>query len=181
MSNELMYVAPDFGDPLGLLSACHRRIESQCATLLRLPDHITAHGTDEACRQAASNILKYFNTSGKSHHADEESDVFPLIEAYARAECNTKLQSLIQELRDDHVAMDDAWQDLAFFLEKLTDGRQVWPETLPVARFVTLYRTHMAKEDKHIFSYARDKFTIDQLSELGNKMAMRRNVVIKQR
>ena len=36
--------APSFDDPLGMLSACHRRIERQLATLARLQRHLPEHG-----------------------------------------------------------------------------------------------------------------------------------------
>ena len=42
-----------FEVPLEMLSACHHRIEQQCATLRRLVPHLAAHGADFEARTAA--------------------------------------------------------------------------------------------------------------------------------
>lgn len=64
--------AAGFDAPLDMLSACHGRIEKQCATLRRLPAHLAEHGADVDARQAAANVVRYFDTAGRDHHADEE-------------------------------------------------------------------------------------------------------------
>ena len=38
--------APDFTDPLAMLTACHRRLERELATLDRLQRHLPEHGSD---------------------------------------------------------------------------------------------------------------------------------------
>ena len=174
MTIELMTAAPDFSDPLGLLSACHGRIESQCATLLRLPGHLRLHGSDSQAKQAAAKALKYFNTAGKHHHEDEEMDLFPMLEEYA--ESDHRLLALLDELRIEHSQMEKAWQDLEYFLSKLASDHEVMPEALPITQFVALYRSHIAKEDRVLFPFACLKLTAVQLSVLGDNMAERRNV-----
>ncbi len=73
-----------FEAPLEMLSACHGRIERQCATLRRLVPHLASHGADEGARTAAANVMRYFDTAAKHHHEDEEKDLFPaLIESVA--------------------------------------------------------------------------------------------------
>lgn len=180
MSIEFMHAAPDFSDPLGLLAACHGRIEAQCATLLRLPDHLRQHGTDEQARQAAVKILKYFNSAGKHHHEDEENDLFPLLIEIATSENYGHLLTLIVELQNEHLKMELAWQELTFFLEKIAVNQHINPDHLPVTHFAELYRSHIARENQHIFSYARQKLSMEQLSTLGLNMMTRRNVQIRQ-
>ena len=43
-----------FEVPLQMLAACHERVHSQCATLLRLVPHVAEHGSDLAAQQAAA-------------------------------------------------------------------------------------------------------------------------------
>lgn len=179
MSIELIHAAPDFSNPLDLLSACHGRIEAQCATLLRLPEHLRQHGIDDQARQAAVKILKYFNSAGKHHHEDEEKDLFPLLDQIATTEDCANPLKLIAELRNEHQTMELAWQELADVLDKIVTNQRVNPDELPVAHFVGLYRSHMAKEDQALFIYARQKLSVQQLSTLGHNMAERRNVQIK--
>ena len=180
MSIELIHAAPDFSDPLGLLAACHGRIEAQCSTLLRLPEHLQQHGVDDQARQAAVKILKYFNSAGKHHHEDEEKDLFPVLAQIATTENSAGLLKLISELQQEHKSMELAWQALSEVLEKIAANQEIIPDNLPVTHFAELYRSHMAKEDQVLFSYARQHLNPAQLCTLGQNMAARRNVQIKQ-
>lgn len=50
---QLPETAPGFDDPLGLLAACHGRIQAQCELLLRLQAHLGQFGSDIQASQAA--------------------------------------------------------------------------------------------------------------------------------
>ena len=75
--------APSFDDPLGMLRACHGRIERQLVTLDRLERHLPEHGADADAQAAAAAILRYFDNAAPNHHADEEASVFPRLLARA--------------------------------------------------------------------------------------------------
>lgn len=76
--------AVGFEVPLEMLAACHLRVQDQCSTLLRLVTHIAAHGPDRPAQEAATAVMRYFDTSARHHHDDEERDLFPaLIESMA--------------------------------------------------------------------------------------------------
>ena len=91
------HTAPDggFEVPLEMLSACHHRVERQCATLRRLVAHLATRGADADAAAAAAAVLRYFDSAAKDHHADEEQDLFPaLIESMAeigRASCRERV------------------------------------------------------------------------------------------
>ena len=73
--------------PLDMLAACHTRVEKQCQTLLRLQPHLMEHGSDAAAREAASAVMRYFDTAAKHHHEDEEQDAeWILFECYSQQE-----------------------------------------------------------------------------------------------
>lgn len=96
--------------PLELLSACHARIERQCATLLRLAVHLAAHGIDDEARQAATSVMRYFDLSAPNHHADEEQDLFPaLLESVAGSDAQC-LRALIDGLSAEHRALEALWR-----------------------------------------------------------------------
>jgi len=178
MPIELISAAPGFDDPLGLISACHGRITAQCATLMRLPEHLKIHGSDEQAMGAANRILNYFNTAGKHHHQDEEIDLFPLLATLAAEDGNTLIVNTIQELQAEHTAIESLWLPLAFTLAQISDRQYVILETLSVEKFVNLQRSHIIKEDDFIFSYARQKLTPAQIFSLGFDMATRRNISV---
>ena len=71
--------AAGFEVPLEMLAACHLRVQSQCATLLRLVPHMAAHGSDRPAQEAAAAVMRYFDTSARHHHEDEEQDLFPAL------------------------------------------------------------------------------------------------------
>lgn len=166
--------APDFRDPLGLLAACHGRIESQCATLLRLPPYLDLHGCDAQARQAALKALRYFESAGRHHHADEERDLFPLLRIHAAEAREETLPAVLDCLELQHGEMERAWQALAAPLAAIADGRLA-PGLLPqVKDFARLYRDHMAVENALILPFARERLTVVELCALGERMATRR-------
>jgi hemerythrin-like domain-containing protein len=109
-------------DPLEMLSACHERMQRQCATLRRLVPHLAERGADDAARTAAGTVMRYFDTSAKHHHADEEEDLFPaLIESMAGSD-PVCLRELTAQLTADHRASKTAWQRVRTVLERVTRG-----------------------------------------------------------
>jgi iron-sulfur cluster repair protein YtfE (RIC family) len=76
--------AVGFEVPLEMLAACHGRVQHQCETLLRLVTHLQTHGADRPAQEAASAVMRYFDTAARHHHEDEEQDLFPaLLESMA--------------------------------------------------------------------------------------------------
>ncbi|HEY8708825.1 MAG TPA: hemerythrin domain-containing protein [Burkholderiaceae bacterium] len=95
-----------FEAPLAMLSASHYRIERQCATLRNLVLHLATDGSDIEARTAAAGVLRYFDTSAKQHHADEEEGLFPaLIESMAGSDA-VCLRALTEGLAADHRERD---------------------------------------------------------------------------
>ena len=66
-----------FEAPLEMLGTCHGRIEHQCETLRRLLAHLPVHGADAQARNAASAVMRRFDSAARDHHEDEEQDLFP--------------------------------------------------------------------------------------------------------
>ena len=101
-----------FEAPLEMLAACHGRIERQCETLRRLVPHVAAHGSDQAAREAAQAVLRYFDHAALDHHADEEQDLFPaLLEAMAGSDA-VCLRDLTEQLTRQHRELEAHWRAL---------------------------------------------------------------------
>jgi hemerythrin-like domain-containing protein len=106
-----------FEAPLEMLSACHYRIERQCSTLRRFVPHLATHGTDIEARTAAPHVMRYFDTSAKHHHADEEENLFPaLIESMAGSDAGC-LRELIEGLSAEHRKIAARWWLVRVVLE----------------------------------------------------------------
>jgi len=166
------FAAPSagFDEPFDMLSACHERIEAQLDILNRLLPHLASHGADEEARAAAKRVLRYFDEAGPKHHADEENDLFPLLESQGA------LANLLPVLRSEHRAMEAAYAALRPALEAVARGtRDEVPATL-IADFCSLYRAHMAKENTELLPAAAGIVTDEDRRRLGRIMAARRSI-----
>ena len=162
--------------PLEMLSACHDRMERQCATLRGLVPHLAEHGVDEAARTAAANVMRYFDTSAKHHHADEEEDLFPaLIESMAGSDA-VCLRELTERLKADHRALEMAWQCVRGVLEKVARGESVRLGSDDVEALVGQYERHIEREEKELLPMAARLLSEDDLTRIGRAMRERRGI-----
>ena len=174
MSKSLLHVAPGFDDPIGLLRACHMRIQQRCALLHRIIEHLEKKGADDQARAACRQVLHYFDTSGKQHHEDEECDLFPAMLAAASPQKRGKIQRVIDELNHDHVGMAEAWANLKPALEAVEAGTASTLDAELVDQFQTVYLTHIEKEETEAFDVADKLLDVAELERIGRNMAARR-------
>ena len=168
-----------FDDPLEMLLGCHRRIERQLATLKRLRTHIAAHGVDAEASLAAQAILKYFLGAAPNHHADEEKDVFPLLEQrIADPGEHARFRAFREQLEIDHRELGSAWARLRKPLEAIGEGLV---RTLPeddVRAFVAGYAHHILTEETALREFFNRWLHQSDLEALGRTMAARRSTSV---
>ena len=159
-----------------MLSACHGRAEIQCATLRRLVPHLAEHGADEEARNAVAKVIRYFDTSAKDHHADEEEDLFPaLIESMAGSDAIC-LREMIEGLTADHRALEAAWRRLRGVLERIAAGESAPLASDDVEAFVVLYERHIKREEDELLPMAARLLSDDDLARIGRAMRERRGI-----
>ena len=164
----------DFEAPLAMLSSCHRRIERQCATLNRLVAHLAAHGADDEARIAAAGVMRYFDTSARQHHEDEERDLFPaLIESMAGSDA-VCLRELTEGLKADHRALQACWQPVRAVLERVIAGVSAPLAADDVEALADLYERHIAREENELLPMAARLLSDDDLARIGRAMRERR-------
>lgn len=168
--------AAGFEVPLEMLSACHGRVERQCQTMLRLVPHFAANGPDQAAREAARNVMRYFDTSARDHHADEEQDLFPALLRTAPEAELARLGELIDTLRAQHRALEQAWLQLRPKLEGISLGRTPELNANEVGRLVDLYTSHIAREEEELLPLATRLLDAAQLDTVGRAMRLRRGI-----
>lgn len=165
-----------FDDPLEMLFGCHRRIEKQLETLKRLRAHLDAKGIDAEASAAAEAVLRYFRKAAVDHHADEEQDVFPLIEQRIEdADEAARFRELRARLESEHRKLEEAWARVRKPLEGIAEGLMRPLAEVEVGAFADAYNAHIAAEEatlKELFRWldARD------IEALGRSMAARRSV-----
>lgn len=166
----------DFEVPLEMLSACHRRIERQCATLRRLVPHLAAHGADAEARAAAAAVMRYFDTSATQHHEDEEEDLFPaLIESMAGSDA-VCLRELTEALKADHRTLQACWERVRVVLEQVVAGVPAPLTSDDVEALAGLYERHIAREEGELLPMAARLLSDEDLERVGRAMRKRRGI-----
>ncbi|MEE9492248.1 MAG: hemerythrin domain-containing protein [Gammaproteobacteria bacterium] len=169
--DSLTPVIPDFGDPIGLLLACHSKMRAQCDTLEKLPLHLAANGVDDDASIAVRKIIIYFTTSAAHHHQDEEEDVFPAL-LYQ----SPQSADLIHELQRQHTELNRTWDALKCLLDKTQQSAEATQLNSRIEIFCHLYRNHLNYEEEKLFSLVPDILSRRQLDDIGNSMARRRGI-----
>ncbi len=167
-----------FEVPLEMLSACHARIEQQCATLRRLVSHLARHGADDAARSASASVMRYFDTAALHHHADEETDLFPaLLESMAGSD-SVCLRELTDSLVAEHRELESRWQQVRRTLAVIATGEHAPLESETVEAMVGLYERHLQREDHELLPMAARLLSDDALDRVGCAMRVRRGITV---
>jgi hemerythrin-like domain-containing protein len=174
--NPFVAPAPSFDEPLEMLAACHERIEAQLCTLEKLIEHLPAKGCDRAAREAAMQVMRYFDTAGIEHHRDEDEDIFPLLRRLAAERDRPEVSAVINGLEEDHSTMEAQWSRLRERLQAVAAGRDARLDPEDVGRFAWLYRRHMEKEAALVLPFAREAVSETDRAALGSRMAARRRI-----
>src|SRR5437660_11790873 len=93
-----------FDEPLGLLADCHRRIEHFLDVLLRIERAAAGRSLTPDEWAQIEGALRYFETAGPRHTADEEDSLFPRLRASQDSEAIRTLDVLSQLEREHEMA-----------------------------------------------------------------------------
>jgi len=165
-----------FDHPIDILDGCHERILRNCRTIERLAAHLAEHGPDAEAREAATGVMRYFDTAGAAHHRDEEEDLFPALQHHVPSKELNALFALVFKLRSDHPKLDALWEDMRERLAAIAQGRDGGLTLQVAAQFWAAFRHHIAMEDAELLPLARRVLDDRLLRALGGSMARRRGV-----
>ncbi len=158
--------AVGFDAPFEMLHACHERVLRTLDLLLRLQAHLAAHGADVQARDAARDILRYFDLAAPAHHADEERHVLPRLRALQQ-------HALADRVQAEHRDMDARYAAIRPGLWALAQDGRV-PATGLWSAFAALYRAHVALEESLAYPPAAAGLDGPALAAMGAEMAARR-------
>jgi hemerythrin-like domain-containing protein len=171
----LLHAAPaaGFDEPFEMLHACHDRVRRMLHLLARLQQHLAEHGTDATAREAATDVMRYFDRAAPEHHEDEERHLFPRLALSPDA----ALRALVLRLQAEHVAMEQQWARLRTDLLAVRAGQAVPPEAhARWLAFGALYGAHIEAEDTLAYPAARVLVAPEEEPTIGREMASRRGV-----
>lgn len=165
--------------PFEMLAACHERVERMLALQARLQQHLLDSGCDEPARQAARDVMRYFDLAAPLHHQDEELHVFPPLLAGADA----ALCALAARLIQDHRQMEAAWVQARRVLQAIADSRPDagWSALTPAQtdalnQFAALYQQHLADENGVAYPAAQAVLPPEAVQIMSEDMMQRRGV-----
>lgn len=160
--------AVGFEQPFEMLQACHDRVRRSLDLLLRLQAHAALHGADMQARDAARDVLRYFDLAGPKHHEDEERHVLPRLRTAGQA-------ALADRLAADHAEMTRQWAALRPPLLQLMAGDAAPLDAAACQAYASLYADHMAAEEAHAFPQAAAGLPHEAEAAMGAEMAARRH------
>jgi hemerythrin-like domain-containing protein len=175
MSSLLSTAAPGFEQPFEMLAACHERVARMLALLARLREHLPGHGADASARDAARDVMRYFDVAAPHHHQDEELHVFPRLLAAGDA----ATVALVQRLQQDHVQMEARWQAARQVLAAIIAGElsSLAPQhDAALDAFAGLYAGHIEAEEGIAYPAAAALIDAPTLQAMGEEMMRRRGV-----
>ena len=159
--------------PFEELEACHEQVRRMLRLLHWLRIHLASMGCDAQARQAARDLMRYFDTVAPAHHEDEERHVFPRL--LAAALC----VDTVVRLQREHLAMADLWSTVRAVLQRVDADR--WrgfaqDDEGVLESFARLYDWHIAAESELVYPAAARCLDAADLVAMGDEMARRRGL-----
>ena len=153
------------------LGANHDRLQRMLRLLQWLRLHLTTMGCDAQARDAAGELLPFFDQAAPAHHEDEERHVFPPLLAAGQ-----HVQT-VYPLQREHHEMAELWPLVRAALQPVAAG--AWDGFAPddeglLERFARLYDWHIAAEDELVFPAAAQALDEASLAAIAEDMARRR-------
>jgi hemerythrin-like domain-containing protein len=164
---------PGFEQPFEMLEACHERVHRMLALLGRLRAHVAAHGPDEPARQAARDVMRYFDVAAPEHHRDEELHVFPVLVAHGDA----STLAVVARLMRDHSQMESSWAGARAVLAAVESGEldALSPaHEAALEAFAGPYPAHIEAEERIAYPAAVAAMDAPRLQAMGLDMMARR-------
>ena len=173
----------DFSDPIGLLSDCHRRIESFLGVLVTLAVQAEGAALETDQRVALETSLRYFRLAAPRHTLDEEESLFPRLLDSNDPRVQPVFSSL-QKLSADHRVAEERHRQVDELANRwLSDGALSVEDSgrlrNVLAELTDFYAAHIAVEEQQVFPLAGVVLAPSALELIGSEMAGRRGVAFK--
>jgi hemerythrin-like domain-containing protein len=164
-----------FDDPIGMLTDCHRRIESFLRVLCMVADRARGKSLSEEESAAVNAALNYFRSGGQRHTADEEESLFPRL----RAQQSDNAVQELERLEGEHTRADElhtlverlylTWMESGWLSKD--DETSLLESTAELDR---IYRAHIKVEEEKVFPQAARILDKKSVAEMGQEFRARR-------
>lgn len=156
------------------LDTCHQDVLASLRLLERLVQHLDDQGVDATAREMASQVVDFFSTSAREHHAEEERVVFPPL----LTSPDQQLVHHVVRLQQDHGWLEEDWIELAPQLKAVSEGYSWYDLDLlraAIPVFTQLYLDHIDLEESLIYPEAKRVLSQRTQAGIGRKLALERH------
>lgn len=161
-------------DGFEVLDSCHRQTLVMLDKLANLVASLDNGPPDPEARAIAGEVVKFFSTTARQHHEDEERHVFPQLQDSADPE----IVQAVLRLQQDHLWMDIDWRELGPVLAAIAGdqgGYDLAALREGVEIFTVLSNEHIALEESCVYPQARMRMPSPERQQMGREMAKRRH------
>ena len=176
---------PNFADPLGLMSHCHRKIEGYLAGLAAAGNLLRGGRPGETAEafRLIDAAREHFALRGHKHAEDEEISLFPRLREHGGREAEDALCA-VAELEAQHRAAEAAHAEFDALTGRLPHDGSARAEDLDryaelAAALGDLYRPHIRVEDELVFPVAARVIPPPVLALVGEEMRARRRDILR--
>jgi hemerythrin-like domain-containing protein len=164
-----------FDDPIGMLTDCHRRIESFLHVLCVVAERARGKSLSEEEAAAVTSALNYFRAGGKRHTADEEESLFPRLRESSTGDALAELD----RLEGDHQRANDLHETVEKLFWKwieagwlVKDDEQMLLEA--TEELQCIYKLHIKVEEEEVFPLAARDLDKQTVEAIGQEFRARR-------
>ena len=165
-----------FEQPFEMLQACHERVQRMLSLLARLREHLHGRGADEQARQAARDVMRYFDMAAPQHHLDEERHVFPPL----LVQGDPRVMAVVRRLQEEHRWMEQRWAAARVRLAAIAEGNLqalAPPDEDALEEFAGLYAGHIEAEEQIAYPAATALLKGEALEAMSQEMMGRRGLL----
>ena len=173
----------DFRNPIGLLTDCHRRIETFLEVLEAVTRQARGESLNDEHRHALEVSLRYFRESVPKHAADEEESLFPRMLTSAGSQLPV-ISGVLESLNSDHRRLFGEHERVDELGRWWLANDFLQPEE--VTRLASIiedlkntYARHIRIEENDVFPLARQILGPDASHSIATEMAARRKLSMK--
>lgn len=171
--------APGPDDPIGMLKACHRRLESRLDTLRRVTEVYQRREEDryDQAAGAIGMVIRHMQGAGRMHTEDEEFSLFPRL-----VEADADFVQRLLALEAEHETIESLWDRLRPTLQAIAEGADPEPAMAAglardVAALEDAYLRHIRTEEETVLTPAVHVLSDAAIAAIGEEMAARRHLV----
>ena len=166
----LPLAADEFWNPLDEIRSEHKRQVSTCE---RLVDFANARDFETVISESEA-LFDFFATTLPLHSEDEE-DLFPLLKIRCRSEDGIGV--ILEQFEREHRVDEFLARHAIIDLRNICEGRipaDAFPVFSDVRTFAQVQLRHIFWENEVVLPLARKRLMPEDLQEMGQKMAARR-------